>query len=169
MSAAHEKALASVLEYNQTHVIQQNEVLRLTSLRLIYVGDLKENGCEKSNYRSEKLLKRLQSDPMKDYIQFTKVEDNKGDAIGLSLWLVFSANITVSHAIARAYSIGSTDNEDVALDLRDDILHGRLLVSQTIYLGHQQLMTWSSMLKGSCLQTVSGSSTWLCPGRKTQQ
>jgi len=77
MSAAHGKALASVLEYIHTHVIQQNEVLRLTSLRLIYVEELKENGCENSNYRSEKLLKRLQTDPIKDYIQFTKVKITK--------------------------------------------------------------------------------------------
>jgi len=48
MSAAHGKALASVLEYIRTHVIQQNEVLRLTSLHLIYVEELKKNGCENS-------------------------------------------------------------------------------------------------------------------------
>jgi hypothetical protein len=56
MSAAHEKALVSVWEHIQTHVIQQNEVLRL-SLRLLYIEELKWNGYENENYRSEKLMR----------------------------------------------------------------------------------------------------------------
>jgi hypothetical protein len=36
MSAAHEKALVSILEHIQTHMVRQNEVLRLSSLRLLY-------------------------------------------------------------------------------------------------------------------------------------
>jgi hypothetical protein len=44
MSAAHEKALVSVWEHIQTHVIQQNEVLWLSSLCLLYIEELKRNG-----------------------------------------------------------------------------------------------------------------------------
>ena len=44
MSAAHEKAFISVLEHIQTHVVQQNEVLQLSSLCLLYVEELKLNG-----------------------------------------------------------------------------------------------------------------------------
>lgn len=121
MSAAHEKALVSVLEHIQTHVVQQNEVLRLSSLRLLYVEELKRNGYENSNYRSEKLLKRLQNDPIKDHVYFTKVDHDKADAI--SFWLVYSSNITVSNALARAYTLGSADKyQDVALLLRHNIL-----------------------------------------------
>ena len=121
ISAAHDKALALVLEHLRTHVVQQNEVLRLSSLRLLYVQELKQNGYENSNYRSEKLLKRIQKDPIKDHVYFTKVDHNKADAI--SFWLVYSSKITVSNALARAYTLGSTDKyQDVALLLRHNIL-----------------------------------------------
>uniref|UniRef100_UPI00358E566E uncharacterized protein n=1 Tax=Myxine glutinosa TaxID=7769 RepID=UPI00358E566E len=121
MSAAHEKAFNSVLEHIQTQVIQQNKVLQLSSLRLLYVEELKLNGYENSNYRSEKLLKRLQNDPIKEHIHFTKVDHDKCDVI--SFWLVHSSNITVSNALARAFTPGSTNkNQNVALQLRQGIL-----------------------------------------------
>ena len=53
MSAVHEKALVSVLKHIQTHIVQHNEVLTLSSLRLLYVEELKRNGYENSNYRAE--------------------------------------------------------------------------------------------------------------------
>ena len=121
ISAIHEKALISVLEHIQAHVVQQNEVLRLSSLRLIYVEELERNGYEKLNYRSEKLLKRLQSDPIKDHVHFIKVDHDKADAI--SFWLVYNSDITVSSALARAYTLGSADKyQDVALLLHQNIL-----------------------------------------------
>jgi len=121
MSAAHEKAFVSVLKHIETQVVQQNEVLQLSSLRLLYIEELKSNGYENSNYRSEKLLKRLQNDPIKEHIHFTKVDHDKADAI--SFWLVYSSNITVSNALARAYTLGSTDKyQNVALLLRQNIL-----------------------------------------------
>jgi hypothetical protein len=105
MSAAHEKALVSVWEHVQTHVIQQNEVLLLSSLRLLYIEELKRNGYESENekYRSEKLLKRLQNDPIKDHISFMKVYHAKFDAI--LFWLVYSSNISIIDALARAYTL----------------------------------------------------------------
>ena len=121
MSAAHEKALSLVLEHIQTHVVQQNEVLQLSSLRLLYVEELKQHGYEKANYRSEKLLKRLQNDPIKDDVSFMKVNRDKGDAI--SFWFVYNSKTTVSNALARAYTLGSADKyQDVALLLRHNIL-----------------------------------------------
>ena len=42
--AAHEKALASVQDYIQIHVVQQNEVIWLSSLRLLFIEELKRNG-----------------------------------------------------------------------------------------------------------------------------
>ena len=121
MSAAHEKAFMSVLEHIQTHIIQQNEVLQLCSLRLLYVEQIKLNGYENSNYRSEKLMKRLQKDPINEHINFTKVEHCKADAI--SFWLVYSSYITVSSALAQAYTLGSRDEpQNVALQLRNTIL-----------------------------------------------
>ena len=119
VSVAHDKAFTLVLAHIQKHVIQQNEVLKLVSLRNMYVDEIKENGYDASNYRSEKLLKRLHNDPIVEHIQFTKL--NQADAI--SFWLVHSSNITVSDALIRAYTLGSTDKyQDVALLLRHIIL-----------------------------------------------
>ena len=68
LSAAHDKTFASVLELIQTRTILQNEVLQLSSLRLTYIAEIKKNGYENQNYRSEKLLKRLQNNPINDHI-----------------------------------------------------------------------------------------------------
>ena len=82
MTTAHEKAFQLVCEHIQTHVVQRNEILRLSSLRLLYIDELKRNGYENENYRSEKLLKRLQTDTsIKDKICFTKVDHDRLDAI----------------------------------------------------------------------------------------
>lgn len=117
MSAAHDKAIISVLNYIELHVVQENEVLRLSTLRSMYVSELTRNGYENSNYRSEKLLKRLQNDPIKDHVSFAKVNDDKPGAI--SFWLVYNSNITVSNALERAYTLGGTDMyQDIALRLR---------------------------------------------------
>lgn len=98
MSAAHEKALLLVLKNIETHVVQQNEALWLTSLRLLYVEELKRNGYENENYRSEKLLKRLRNNPIKDRVSFARVRQS--DAI--SSWLVHRSNITISEALEQA-------------------------------------------------------------------
>lgn len=104
MSAAHENAFNSVLEHIEPHIIQQNEVLQLSSLRLVYVEQLKCNGHDNSNYRSEKLMKRLDKDPINEHINFTKVQDHKAGA--RSFWIVYSSHITVSDALAQAYTLG---------------------------------------------------------------
>ena len=164
MSPAHEKAFISVLKHIETQVVQQNEVLQLSSLRLLYIEELKSNGYENSNYRSEKLLKRLQNDPIKEHIHFTKVDHDKADAI--SFWLVYSSNITVSNALARAYTLGSTDKyQNVAHLLRQNILQA--FKESKDNPGRQQLTTWSSLLKISYPQTLSGSSAQLWLARKT--
>lgn len=119
--AAHEKAFASVLEYIKTHVVQQSGVIRLAALRLLYIDELKRNRYENLNYRAEKLLKRLQNDPITNKVLFTKVDQGRADAI--TFWLVYSANMTVSDALSGAYSLGSTDKyQDVSLVLRGGIL-----------------------------------------------
>ena len=121
LSAAHDKAFASVLEVIQTRIILQNEVLQLSSLRLTYIAELKKNGYENQNYRSEKILKRLQNNPINDHISFTKTHPEKGDAI--SFWLIYSSNITVSNSLAQAYTLGTTGKcQDVALHLCSSIL-----------------------------------------------
>ena len=52
ISAIHKHAFISVLQHIQSHVVQLNEVLRLSTLRFLYVEELKQNGYENPNYRS---------------------------------------------------------------------------------------------------------------------
>lgn len=121
MSAAHEKAFTLVRERIETHVVQQNEVIHLTSLRLTYVQELRRAGCENDNYRCEKLLRRLQNDPISDRIDFTKVQHSTNHRV--SFWFVHSSKISVSEVLAQAYHLGTADKyQAVALLLRGDIL-----------------------------------------------
>ena len=62
-----------VMEHIQSRVIQQNEVLLLLFLRLIY-------------------------DPIKDHVYFMKVDYDKADTI--SFCFVYSSNITLSNVLA---------------------------------------------------------------------
>ena len=118
--SAHEKALACVVDHVKTHVVNQKGVVCLSSLCSIYIEELKRNGCDNSNYRSEKLLKRLQNDSIMDVISFMKVDHEAG---AISFWLVYSSDITVCEALARAYTLGSGDKcQDVALLLRNIIM-----------------------------------------------
>ena len=91
MSVAHHKAFTSVLDHVKVHVVQQNKVLQLSSLRKLYVEEHSRNAYERSDYRSEKILKHLQEDPINDLVSFTKIYSDNGDAI--SFWLVYSSNI----------------------------------------------------------------------------
>ena len=105
------------MDHVKTHVVNQNGVVRLSS---IYIEELKRNGYDNSNYRSEKLLKRLQNDPILDVISFMKIDHEAGT---ISFWLVYSSDITVCEALARAYTLGSGDKyQDVALLLRNIIM-----------------------------------------------
>ena len=121
ISAAHDQDVKLVLGLIETHVVLKQEVLRLSSLRLLYIEELKNCGHDHQNYRSEKLLKRLQNDPIKDKIQLTKVHNNKDGFI--SFWVVYSSDITISNAIAQAHTIRSTDiYRETALLVRPKIL-----------------------------------------------
>ena len=94
MSAAHKKACLS--QYWSTFKLMTSSRMRF--LHLLYVKELKWNVYENSNYHSEKLLKCLQNDPIKDHINFTEVDHDKANAI--SFWLMYSSNITVSNSRA---------------------------------------------------------------------
>ena len=119
MLAAHEKALASVQDHIQIHVVQQNEVIRLSNLRLLFIEELKRNGYENENYRSEKLLKLLQNDPIQ-HVSFMKIIADKSGS--MSFWLVYSSKITVVDALAQAYTLGSEDKfENATLLLHSNI------------------------------------------------
>ena len=88
-------------------------------MRLLFIEELKRNGYENENYRSEKLLKRLQNDPIQ-HVSFMKIIADKSGS--MSFWLVYSSKITVVDALAQAYTLGSEDKfENAALLLRSNI------------------------------------------------
>ena len=63
----------------KTQVIEKNEVMQLSSLRIIYIDKLAENGYPDPEYRSEKLLPRLQNQELNENISFTKaIPGDKG-------------------------------------------------------------------------------------------
>ena len=115
--AAHEEAFNSVVDILNTHVIEWNEVMQLSSLRLIYVDKLEENEYPNSEYRSEKPMHRLQNHDISCNISFTKVSpDNKGC---VSFILIYNNTTTVADAVICAYRLGSIDKlADVAFLMR---------------------------------------------------
>lgn len=120
-AAVHEKAFGTIVDHVKAQVVEKNDVLQLSSLRLLYVDELRRSGYEDSNYRSEKLLNRLRKHPINNHLSFTKVDRDEGGSV--SFWLVYSSNITVANALAQAYALRSKDRyQDVAFRLRDLIL-----------------------------------------------
>ena len=102
-------------EYVLEHVIEQNKVLQLSSLRLIYVNELEQNGVSNPDYQSEKLINQLKKHEIRDEIVFNKV--SPGDRGCVSFYLVYSANITVTvDTVPFGYKLASTDKvKDIAL------------------------------------------------------
>ena len=90
----------------QIHVVQQNEVIRLSSLCLLFIEELKRNGYENENYRSEKLLKRLQNDPIQ-HVSFMKIiADKSGSMIHFCYWYPSTQKINCE----LFYTCPSTNN-----------------------------------------------------------
>ena len=74
VTAAHSDALRSVLQYIQENISKENNIVQLSSLRLIYVDKLEEHGYPNDQYRSVNLMNRLQSHPdISPQIVFCKV------------------------------------------------------------------------------------------------
>ena len=116
-AAAHEEAFNSVVETIQKRVVERYEVMQLSSLRCIYIDKLAETGYSNPEYRSAKLLHRLENHAISGNISFIKV--SPGDKGCISFNLIYNNSITVSDAIAFAYKLGSTDKfADVALLIR---------------------------------------------------
>lgn len=116
-AAAHVNAFDRVLQVLSKNVIDQNNIMQLSSLRLVYIEQLERNNYPNPSYQSEKLLRRLQKHAISDLICFTKV--NPGDKGCLSFILIYSKDITVAEAVAYSYKLGSVDKyAEVALHIR---------------------------------------------------
>ena len=59
------------------------------------------------NYQAEKLLKRLQNNPIKNNVKFKKFPKSTHGAF--SFWLLHSLVIVLGDALAQAYILGSVD------------------------------------------------------------
>ena len=114
---AHHMAFTVVLDFIQDRVIGHNDIVRLPSLRLLYMQELERNGFPSPDYRSEKLKARLENHAIHELIAFAKV--NPGDKGCITYNLVYSASISVADAVTYAYKLGTKDKyEDLALLLR---------------------------------------------------
>ena len=118
MMDAHNLAFMAVLDFVKDRIIVHQEVIPLTSLRLIYTAKLDETSFGNPNYRAEKLMRRLESHPeIGRNLVFNKVEpDERGS---LPFYLVHSTSLTVNDAVRQVYKLTSKDcMKDVALLLR---------------------------------------------------
>ena len=62
------------------------------------------------NYQAEKLLKRLQNNPIKNHVKFNNTN------VAFSVWHLHLSVIIVADALAQAYILGSTDKyQDITL------------------------------------------------------
>ena len=67
------------------------------------------------SYQAEKLLKRLQNNPMKNHVKFKKLP--KSTHVAFSFWLLHSSVIILTDAPAQAYILGSADQYQNAVVL----------------------------------------------------
>ena len=120
-ASAYNNAYTNVTQVIQDQIIEGKDIISLSYLRDLYVKQLEENGYPNPEYRSEKLMKRLQKDEqLSNLISFTKVPLQIQGCI--SIWLVYSTAITVEDAIAFAYKLRSAEKfDEVALQLKDII------------------------------------------------
>ena len=67
------------------------------------------------NYQAEKLLKRLQNNPIKNHVKFKKVP--KSTHVAFSFWLLHSSVIVLADALAQACIFGTADQYQNAVVL----------------------------------------------------
>ena len=60
--AAHQKAYEAVSHYIENNIIDQNQMVQLSSLRAVYIDALEEGGSPNPAFRGEKLLLRIKND-----------------------------------------------------------------------------------------------------------
>ena len=103
----------------QKEIITNQNVLSLTVLRDRYINQLEEENYPNPNFRSEKLMKKIEKDESTSHlISFSKVSWQGC----VTFWLVFSSEL--SKAVAASYLAASEDKlKDTAGFLREVILN----------------------------------------------
>ena len=122
IAAAHNAAYGVVKELLKTEVLDNLEVMPLTSLRDRYIVELDAQGVSNPDFRTSKLKGRIENDKdLKSAITFSKIPLN-GINDYFSFWVVYSVSLTKSDAIACAYWLGKVDHvRETALCLREII------------------------------------------------
>ena len=111
---AHQKAFDAVCLTVQTSVLEQNKVVKLSSLHHIYVSALSETAHSNHNYRSANLKAKLMK-MFNDQIVFCEMS-NSGK---FQSPIIFSSALDVKTAVKQAFLLGSTDTiESVGITLR---------------------------------------------------
>ena len=67
------------------------------------------------NYQAEKLMKRLQNNPIKNDVKLKKIPNSTH--VAFSFWLIHSSVIVLVDVLAQAYILGSADQYQIAVVL----------------------------------------------------
>ena len=112
-AAAHQNAYAMVKDYIHSYVIINKEVVQATILHNVYIEELEKEGFPNPDYRTEKLIARLQGDEdISQAIAFSKVP-LRGC---FELYFIYNSTISTAEAISCAYNLGTRDQlQDAAV------------------------------------------------------
>jgi len=119
LEEAHSKSFQRVCQFIDEHVIVNGDVVKLSELCDMYIAHLQETNFPNSNYRSEKLKKKLEKcEKYEGLLGFCSIRDR------FSTDLVFSRKMELSDAIRRSYQLGLRDKvNEVAESMRLEILN----------------------------------------------
>ena len=95
VEAAHANAFCEITNFIYEHVIENNDVVPVSTMRLVYIEHLDISDFPNKDYCSEKLMKHLKNHPdIGPKWCFTKVD---GTSKGwIAFCLVYSSSITVA-------------------------------------------------------------------------
>ena len=120
MEDAHNVAFQAVVDVVKNDVIKQQNVIKLSTLRTLYINHLK--GTDFENNRAQKLKEKLlKNSEIGKYLNFTVVEGDNSNTWPFNI--VYSSQMATSAAIVKAYKLASVNSlKSVALIIRNSIL-----------------------------------------------
>ena len=130
--AAH-KSYCVVKDYILRNVIEGKEVVQLRSMCNLYIKTLEIQGFPNREYRSEKLVRRLQGDKYISHeLSCSKVQ-HRGC---IESNLIYNSSISVDETVGCAYKLGTADQlQEAALTLHSHIINSK---SRRSYHGPRQ-------------------------------
>ena len=124
--ASYLKAFNIVLDFIQHRVVEQNEVVELSSLRLLYIQELESTDSQ--TQITEVRSWRIDSRIMRYTASLLLLRSIQATKDVFPLILIYNASLSVTDAVTYAYKLGSKDKyEDVAL-----LLHGLIQLASCV-------------------------------------